>query len=78
MGAQWLGFLKKKGVSPTELDEFGLGNYLTGYQNAKVKKADFDNNGKIVDSCIAFANDILSPEIKVDENQYTLDLNSAN
>lgn len=39
-GGQWLGFLKKKGVSPTELDEFGLGNYLTGYQNAKVKKAD--------------------------------------
>tara|TARA_R110000782_G_scaffold5313_1_gene18321 strand:- start:2332 stop:5226 length:2895 start_codon:yes stop_codon:yes gene_type:complete len=39
-GGQWLGFLKKKGVSPTELDEFGLGNYLTGYQNVKVKKAD--------------------------------------
>ena len=40
MGAQWLGFLKKKGVSPTELDEFGLGNYLTANQNIKIKKAD--------------------------------------
>ena len=59
---------------------FGLaqaGTYITTHRD-KIKKADFDNNGKIVDSCIAFANDILSPEIVVDENQYTLDLDSAN
>ena len=59
---------------------FGLaqaGTYITTHRD-KIKKADFDNNGKIVDSCIAFANDILSPKIKVDENQYKLNLDSAN
>lgn len=59
---------------------FGLaqaGTYITTHRD-KIKKADFDNNGKIVDSCIAFANDILSPEIIVDENQYKLDLDSSN
>lgn len=59
---------------------FGLaqaGTYITTHRD-KIKKADFDNNGKIVDSCIAFANDILSPKMEVDENQYTLDLDSAN
>ena len=59
---------------------FGLaqaGTYITTHRD-KIKKADFDNNGKIVDSCIAFANDILSPKMEVDETQYTLDLDSAN
>tara|TARA_R110000764_G_scaffold234833_1_gene328970 strand:- start:246 stop:1292 length:1047 start_codon:yes stop_codon:yes gene_type:complete len=59
---------------------FGLaqaGTYITTHRN-KIKSADFVNNGKIVDSCIAFANDILSPEIIVDESQYSLDLNSSN
>ena len=59
---------------------FGLaqaGTYITTHRD-KIKKADFDNNGKIVDSCIAFTNDILSPKIEVDENQYKLDLDSAN
>jgi len=59
---------------------FGLaqaGTYITTHRN-KIKSADFVNNGKIVDSCIAFANDILSPKIIVDESQYSLDLNSSN
>jgi len=59
---------------------FGLaqaGTYITTHRD-KIKKADFDNNGKIVDSCIAFADDILSSNTVHDDNQYTLKLDSAN
>lgn len=59
---------------------FGLaqaGTYITTHRD-KIKKADFDNNGKIVDSCIAFADDILSSNTVHDNNQYTLKLDSAN
>ena len=61
----------------TLFDLAQAGTYITTHRD-KIKKAYFDNNGKIVDSCIAFANDILSPEIIVDENQYKLDLDSSN
>tara|TARA_R100000329_G_scaffold144654_1_gene129590 strand:- start:464 stop:1510 length:1047 start_codon:yes stop_codon:yes gene_type:complete len=59
---------------------FGLaqaGTYITTHRD-KIKKADFDNNSKIVDSCIAFADDILSSNTVHDDNQYTLKLDSAN
>ena len=45
--AQWLGYLQKNGVSPTELDEFGLQNviYNLGDYNPSTKK--FNNNKAI-------------------------------
>ena len=54
MGAQWLGFLKKKGVSPTELDEFGLGNYLNSNQNIKINKNDLMNAYKDLKPIITY------------------------
>mgnify|MGYP005987958383 CR=1 FL=1 len=54
VGGQWLGFLKKKGVSPTELDEFGLGNYLTANQNVKINKNDLINAYKDLKPIITY------------------------
>ena len=54
MGAQWLGFLKKKGVSLTELDEFGLGNYLNSNQNIKINKNDLMNAYKDLKPVITY------------------------
>ena len=61
----------------TLFDLAQAGTYITTHRD-KIKKADFDNNSKIVDSCIAFANDIINPKIIVDENQYILPLDSSN
>ena len=61
----------------TLFDLAQAGTYITTHRD-KIKKADFDNNSKIVDSCIAFANDIINPKIVVDENQYILPLDSSN
>ena len=49
-----LGFLKKKGVSPTELDEFGLGNYLNANQNVKITKNDLMNAYKDLKPIITY------------------------
>jgi len=54
MGAQWLGFLKKKGVSLTELDEFGLANYLNTNQNIKINKNDLINAYKDLKPIITY------------------------
>ena len=54
VGGQWLGFLKKKGVSITELDEFGLGNYLNANQNVKITKNDLMNAYKDLKPIITY------------------------
>lgn len=54
VGGQWLGFLKKKGVSITELDEFGLGNYLNANQNVKINKNDLMNAYKDLKPIITY------------------------
>ena len=67
--SQWLGYLQKNGVSPTELDEFGLQNviYNLGDYNPSTKK--FNNNKAISKNDLITAYKKEKPQLTYKINQ---------